>query len=202
MNVEVFAGLDPRENLAREAAFFDRGVEIALLWRNTPCVILGRNQSAAQEVSEAALREVPVLHRMSGGGAVYHDLNNVNFTFIRRESLPGTMRAHAAPILAFLRQQGLPAVFSGRNDILLNGQKVSGCAARHNSGCTLVHGTLLFRRDAEKMARYLTPDSGKLARHGVPSAAARTGELAPYLPDVPDVEHFVQLLQIFLKNLP
>ena len=199
MTVEVIEGLDPRENLRAEAARFADGGEHTLLWRNAPCVILGRNQIAAEEVSPLCLREVPVLRRGTGGGAVYHDPDNLNFTFIRQEPFPAEMQMRLAPIFAFLRREGLPVVFSGRNDILLRGRKISGCAMLHADGRTLVHGTLLFRRDAEKMTRYLTPDAAKLQRHGVPSAAAPTGELAPYLPQYADVTAFRDALRVFLE---
>ncbi len=200
MNVEILPGLDPRQHLEQEAARFADGGEHTLLWRSAPCVVIGRNQCAEEEVSAEGLREVPVLRRTTGGGAVYHDPNNINFSFIRQESLPGPMQVHVAPILRFLRQLGLPVVFSGRNDILLCGRKISGCAMRHDDGRTLVHGTLLFRRDADKMARYLTPDSEKLLRHGVASVAVRTGELAPYLSAIPDAEAFLLILRDFLDK--
>ena len=200
MTVEVLAGLDPRQHLAEEAARFADGGEHTLLWRNAPCVVIGHNQCAEAEVSPEGLREVPVLRRTTGGGAVYHDTDNVNFTFIRQESVPGPIQAHVAPILRFLRQLGLPVVFSGRNDILLGGRKISGCAMRHDDARTLVHGTLLFRRDADAMERYLTPERSKLLRHGVASVAARTGELAPYLPQIPDAQAFLRCLQMYLEN--
>ena len=178
-----------------------RGVETcALLWRNAPCVILGKNQIAREETSGLCRRSVPVLHRTTGGGAVYHDLNNVNFSFLCSEKTPRELREYARPVMDFLHALGLPAVFSGRNDILLDGRKISGMAMRHAGGRTLAHGTLLFRRDADAMERFLTPDTDKLDRHGVASVRARTGELAPYLPQVPDAKHFLCKLEIFLKT--
>ena len=198
--MHVLPSFDAAENLAAEDAHFRSGETCALLWRNAPCVILGKNQIAREETSDLCRRSVPVLHRTTGGGAVYHDLDNVNFSFLCTEETPRQMRDYARPVMAFLYALGLPAVFSGRNDILLDGRKISGMAMRHAGGRTLAHGTLLFRRDAAAMETYLTPDADKLDRHGVASVRARTGELAPYLPAFPDAKKFLCALEIFLKN--
>ena len=173
-----------------------------MLWRNAPCVILGRNQSVAAEVSAWGLRHVPVLYRSTGGGAVYHDPDNVNFSFFYSEPLPREMQAYLAPVLAFLHALGLPIAFSGRNDLLLDGRKISGCAMRHDAGRTLVHGTLLFRRDADRMEKILTPSADKLRRHGVASVRSRTGELAPYLPQFADASALTDALAQFLRSYP
>ena len=190
---------DAAENLALEDAYF-RGTETcALLWRNAPCVILGCHQDALSETSALCRTRVPVLRRSTGGGAVYHDLDNINFSFLCTESVPRELRAYAAPVLSFLQSLGLPAEFSGRNDILLYGKKISGMASRHSGGRTLVHGTLLFRRDEAAMEAYLTPDVDKLRRHGVASVRTRTGELAPYLPQIPDAQTLLLLLRDALQ---
>lgn len=196
----MLPSFDAAENLAAEDMYFRSGETCALLWRNAPCVILGRNQIAEEETSALCRRSVPVLHRTTGGGAVYHDLDNVNFSFFCTEDTPRQLRDSARPVMDFLHALGLPAVFSGRNDILLDGKKISGMAMRHAAGRTLAHGTLLFRRDADTMEAYLTPDADKLGRHGVASVRARTGELAMYLPTFPDTEKFLFALEIFLKN--
>ena len=201
MTVYLLPSTDAAENLAAEDAYFREGETCALLWRNAPCVIIGRNQTAEAETSALCRESVPVLRRTTGGGAVYHDLDNVNYSFLCSEDAPRELREYAMPILDFLRSMGLPAVFSGRNDILLYGRKIGGTAMRHSGGRTLMHGTLLFRRDAARMDAYLTPDEDKLTRHGVPSVCARTGEIAPYLPGVPDAERFTELLLCFLRSL-
>ena len=152
MIVYTLPALDPRENLAAEERAFRRGEPCALLWRNMPCVILGRNQIAREEVSAWGREHLPVLRRSTGGGAVYQDTDNVNVSFVCRERLPRELRAYMQPALDFLRMLGLPVVFSGRNDILLHGRKVSGCAMRHDGGRTLAHATLLFRRDEARSA--------------------------------------------------
>ena len=199
--MHVLAALDARENLAQEERFFRSDETCALLWRNAPCVILGRNQIEEAEVSAWGRANLPVLRRSTGGGAVYQDADNVNVSFVCSEPLPRELQAYMQPVTDFLRSLGLPVVFSGRNDILLDGRKISGCAMRHCDGRTLAHGTLLFRRDAETMERALTPAAEKLARHGVPSVRSRTEELAPYLPQFADVTAFQDALELFLKRL-
>lgn len=200
--LRILPSVNPYENLAAEEALLTRRLDnYILLWRNAPCVILGRNQSAEAETSAVCRAEVPVLRRTTGGGAVYHDLSNINFSFIRAENEMTDVQCFLHIIMDFLRRNGADVAFSGRNDLLLpDGRKISGCAYRHTNGRTLVHGTLLFRRDAEKMDRYLTPDTEKLSRHGVASVRARTGELAPFLPfDTP--EACMQALYIYLKEM-
>lgn len=200
MTVYVLPAFDARENLQAEERAFRSGEMCALLWRNTPCVILGRNQDAQSEVSAWGRANLPVLFRSTGGGAVYQDTDNVNISFVRSEPLPQPLRTYMQPVLDFLHELGLPAAFSGRNDILLDGRKISGCAMRHDAGRTLAHGTLLFRRDADAMERALTPDPDKLARHGVASVRSRTGELAPYLPQFADAGAFADALAHFLER--
>lgn len=199
MIVRVLPASDARENLAAEERAFRSDETCALLWRNAPCVILGRNQDAQAEVSSWAREHLPVLRRSTGGGAVYQDADNVNVSFVCSEPAPQTLRAYMRPVLDFLHALGLPAEFSGRNDILLGGCKISGCAMRHGDGRTLAHGTLLFRRDADAMERALTPDADKLARHGVSSVRSRTGELAPYLPQFADTAAFMRALETYLR---
>ena len=201
MIVHVLPASDARENLAAEASFFRSQETCALLWQNAPCVILGRSQNAESEVSAWGRENLPVLLRSTGGGAVYQDTDNVNVSFVCSEPLPRELRVYVQPVLDFLRSLGLPAVFSGRNDILLGGRKISGCAMRHDGGRTLAHATLLFRRDADAMERALTPDADKLARHGVPSVRSRTGELAPFLPQFSDVTAFRDALEAYLRAL-
>ena len=198
MTAHVLPSTDAEKNLAAEDVYFRSGETCALLWRNAPCVILGKNQIAENETSALCRKSVPVFRRTTGGGAVYHDLDNINFSFCLTEETPQELRVYAEPVMAFLRSLGLAVCFSGRNDILLRDKKISGMAMRHAGGRTLAHGTLLFRRDAAAMDAYLTPDTDKLLRHGVASVNARTGELAPYLPDVADAETCLHLLRRFL----
>lgn len=199
--LRILPCVDPYGNLAAEEALLTgRCEDYILLWRNAPCVILGKNQCAEAETSAQCRSEVPVLHRSTGGGAVYHDLNNINYSFIRTEKEMTDVQCFLHIIMDFLHQFDINVVFSGRNDLLLpDGSKISGCAFRRADNRTLVHGTLLFRRDAEKMERYLTPSPEKLLRHGVASVRSRTGELAPFLP-FDTAEACMQALYTYLEN--
>lgn len=198
----IFACLpsfDPVENLAAEKELFlQRRESFILLWRNAPCVIIGKNQDPLSETTPLCRASVPVVRRITGGGAVYHDPDNVNFSFIQNGEID--IRTAVLPILDFLHSLHLPAEFSGRNDILLDGKKISGCAQKQSGGRTLTHGTLLFRRDAETMAAFLSPPAEKLRRHGVASVQARTGELAPYLPQFRETPAFMRALAQFLQR--
>lgn len=195
----VLPSTDPVENLAAERTLFlERRESFILLWRNAPCVVIGRNQDPLLETTPLCRASVPVVRRCTGGGAVYHDLNNVNFSFIQNGE-PDIQTA-VQPIIHFLRELQLPVEFSGRNDILIDGKKISGCAQRTADGRTLTHGTLLFRRDALAMERYLSPPTEKLLRHGVASVASRTGELAPHLPQFRQTTDFMAALAMFLHD--
>lgn len=177
----------PADNLAMETWLFDHcaGQDVLYLWRNRPCVILGRNQCAAQEVDLPLAQSlgVPVLRRQTGGGAVYHDLGNLNFTFLTDD--PGTDRPYETflqPLVALLRRQGIQACFNGRNDLCVAGRKFSGSAARVRRGRLLHHGTLLVDTDLERMQRLLTPDAAKLRRNGVASVRSRVVNLSQLAP--------------------
>lgn len=197
-----FPGTNPEENLAAEKRLFSgRRETFILLWRNAPCVVIGCNQDMFAETTEQCRAEVPVLRRITGGGAVYHDLDNINFSIIRRNETADPMQTYLTPVLEVLRTFGLDVSFSGRNDILLNGRKVSGTAMRQSGERMLLHGTLLFRRDGEKMEAYLTPSAEKLSAHQVASVRERTGEIAEYLPQYQTTEEFMNALEeaILLK---
>ena len=178
---------DPAYNLALEellASEYDR--EFLMLWRNGPSVIVGRNQNTLAEIDPEAVRElgVPVVRRTTGGGAVYHDLGNFNYTvaragrFTARESFAESARA----VVAALHRLGIPAEFSGRNDIVVAGRKVSGSARRVLRERTLFHGTLLFDVDLSVLGRVLNPDPEKIRAKGVASVRARVMNLRELFP--------------------
>lgn len=174
--------LRPAFNLALEQVVLARAPGPAfLLWRNAPAVILGRNQNPAAEVdwTEARRLGVPVFRRRSGGGAVYHDLGTVNFSFI----LPA-----AFPVAEALERMvdilGLPAAVTERNDVLADGRKIAGTAQYLARGRRLFHGCLLYDTDLARLACLLRPHPGKLRRHGVASVGARVANLRGIL-DMP-----------------
>lgn len=151
------------------------------LWQNAPAVIIGRNQSARAEVNLPYLEEngITLARRVTGGGAVYHDLGNLNYSIAGpTEALPD-----AAELMArTLRQLGVPAQKSGRNDILAEGRKCSGYARSIAGGRTLLHGTLMWDVDLERLTCALAVPGSKLEAKGVASVRSRVVNLRPFLP--------------------
>ena len=182
---------DPAYNLALEEVMTAQAdAPFAMLWRNRPAVIIGRNQNACREFDSAYAREhgIAVVRRMTGGGAVYHDLGNLNYSIFAFETDANKryidFAPFAEPVLSALRALGVNAEFSGRNDILVNGRKVSGSAKCVHDGRILFHGTLLFDVDFEAMAAVLTPPQAKIEAKGVSSVRARVANLNEILPDL------------------
>jgi lipoate-protein ligase A len=180
---------DPAYNLALEEVMAAQAdAPFAMLWRNRPAVIIGRNQNACREFDSAYAREhgVAIVRRMTGGGAVYHDLGNLNYSFFAFETDSNgryvDFAPFAEPVLSALRALGVAAEFSGRNDILVDGRKVSGSAKRVHNGRILFHGTLLFDVDFDAMTAVLTPPQAKIEAKGVSSVRARVANLKEFLP--------------------
>lgn len=172
---------DPFFNLAAEEYLLcERDEDFFLLWQNEPCIVIGRNQNAADEINGGYVqtRSLPVVRRMTGGGAVYHDRGNLNFSFIIKGEAD---RAELCrPVIDILRSLGIKAEISGRNDILVGGRKISGTAMCSRGGRSLFHGTLLINADLEAMSEALRSDEGKLAEHGVRSVRSRVANISEY----------------------
>ena len=185
------------ENLALEQYLFDtlpEGESCFLLWQNSPSVIVGRYQNTAEEVNGPFLREkdIPVVRRMSGGGAVYHDLGNINYTFIVPGSMGETLELElfCRPVLAALRHMGIQAGLAGRNDLVVNGKKFSGSAQYSRGGRTLHHGTLLFHSDLDTLSQALRPTWEKVASKGISSVRSRVTNLIEHMPQPIALEEF------------
>ena len=139
MDLLINPSTDPAFNLALEETLAaEYPDEFFMLWRNANAIIVGRNQNTAAEIDADAVRElgVKVVRRVTGGGAVYHDLQNLNYTIIGREASP-------EPVVEALRSLGVPAELTGRNDIFVEGRKVSGYARRLWRDRQIIHGTLM-----------------------------------------------------------
>ena len=155
------------------------------LWQNAHTVVIGRNQNAWAECRCALLEEEGGLlaRRLSGGGAVYHDLGNLNFTFLcptAEEDIAKNLQV----IQTACAMAGILAERSGRNDLLADGRKFSGNAFYHSKGKSYHHGTLLINADTEKMTRYLTPPKAKLEAKGIQSVRSRVVNLSELAPDL------------------
>lgn len=169
------------------------------LWQNAPAVIIGLNQSAYAEVNLPYLEAhgVQLARRVTGGGAVYHDLGNLNY------SIAGPAREverHYDTVAAALRRLGVPAQRSGRNDILVEGRKCSGYAKRLYKDRMMIHGTLMWDVDLDALTAALAVPGSKLAAAGIASVRSRVANLKPYLPQFPDLESFRSALQSLLAD--
>ena len=197
---------DPCFNLALEEYLLtqEKQDDFILLWRNRPSVILGLNQNALEEIreEETASRGIPVVRRSTGGGAVYHDLGNLNFSFITDFSPDKavSMQEFLAPVVAYLRSLGLPATADGRNDIIIAGHKVSGNAQRITGGRILHHGTLLFHSDLSVLARVLKPYDVKFQSKSTKSVRARVANICQLLPTPLTLEEFQDGLSQYLTQ--
>ncbi len=179
--------VDPAYNLAFEEYVLHnrREGDYLILWQNDNAVIVGRNQNTAEEINEVFVREhsISVIRRNTGGGAVYHDLGNLNYSFITDagplESRSGSQ--FTSPVVRALQELGLDAEASGRNDILVFGKKVSGTAEHLHQGRILHHGTLLFDSDSSVIAGALNPDPTKFQSKSVKSVRSRVGNIRTFL---------------------
>ena len=177
---------DPYHNLALEQYLTDTvpaDTCILYLWQNRHTVVIGRNQNAWQECRTALLEQDggKLSRRLSGGGAVYHDMGNLNFTF----SLPTAeydLHRQQRVIVEACRSLGIEASFSGRNDILAAGRKFSGNSFYHHNGCSFHNGTLLVSVDMANLGKYLTPSQRKLQSKGVASVPSRVVNLSELHP--------------------
>ena len=172
---------DPHYNLAVEQHLMETVKEeqcILYLWQNQNTVVIGRNQNPWKECRTTLLEEEGghLARRLSGGGAVFHDLGNLNFTFLIPESEYNLDR-QLTVIQEAVRSLGIPAEKSGRNDILSEGRKFSGNAFFKHNGKAYHHGTLLFDVDMNKLGRYLNPSKAKLQSKGVDSVRSRVVNL-------------------------
>lgn len=183
--------VNPHRNLAREEALLlacDRGEidsPLLYLWQNANTVVIGRAQNAWRECATERMREegCTLARRTTGGGAVFHDLGNLNFSFIVPRAQYDLAR-QLSVIQAAVGSFGIACEFSGRNDLLAGGRKFSGNAFRFLNGAALHHGTLLVRADGARMARFLQPSKEKLEAKGVKSVPSRVVNLSELSADV------------------
>ena len=158
--------------------------EAFFVWRVEPTVIYGRNQVFENEVNAEYCREhnVDVVRRKSGGGCVYSDLGNIMLSYVSGRGVVSEVFDRYMTALAdALRALGVPAEKSGRNDILVEGRKVSGNAFHQLPDRSIVHGTLLYSTDLEALAEAIKPPVEKLQRHGVESVRQRVMNLSEYV---------------------
>ncbi|MBQ8869178.1 MAG: lipoate--protein ligase [Oscillospiraceae bacterium] len=190
----------PSFNLALEEYLLNNFTEgeIIMLWRNEPSVIIGKNQNAYAEIDSEYVKQnnITVVRRVTGGGAVFHDLGNINYTLIsdyKNESF-GDFSRLAAPICEFLSQFGVSAALSGRNDITVNGAKISGTAQTVKNGRNLAHGTLLYDADISALSKALRPNIKKLEDKAVRSVKSRVTNVKELCKSALTAEQFMKAL--------
>ncbi|MDQ0513897.1 lipoate-protein ligase A [Mycoplasmoides fastidiosum] len=158
---------------------------IIFLWQNFNSIIIGRNQNTHLEINQKLVDQynIKVARRLSGGGAVFQDAFNQCWTFIIKEARAGDYRFFATPVLAFLKEIGVDAEFFGRNDLTVQGKKISGTSQIVYGDYVLCHGTILFDVDPVMMTSVLTPNLEKLSSKGIDSVRKRILNLKEVLPD-------------------
>ena len=192
-------------NLAAEEYIFtnfDKEQDYLLLWQNHSAVIIGRHQNTIEEINQDYVKEhdIQVIRRSSGGGAVYHDLGNLNYTFIinTQDSLYD-FKALAIPVVQALQNLGVNADFTGRNDLVVNGKKISGAAQMIKKGRLLHHGTLLFHSNLDVLEKALNVKAEKIESKGIKSVRSRVTNICDHAPQV-TIESFKTTLIKFLAS--
>ncbi|EGJ27165.1 lipoate--protein ligase [Streptococcus porcinus] len=188
---------NPAYNIALEAYAFRELLsedEIFILWINEPAIIIGKHQNTIQEINKEYTDEhgIHVVRRLSGGGAVYHDLNNLNYTIISNKSAEGAFdfKTFSQPVIETLADLGVKAEFTGRNDLEINGKKFCGNAQAYYKGRMMHHGCLLFDVDMTVLGDALKVSKDKIASKGIKSVRARVTNILDELPEKITVTEF------------
>jgi len=176
-----------------------------LLWQNCPSIIIGKHQNTLEEINLNYVREnnINVVRRISGGGAVYHDLGNLNFTFIIRgsENTLYDFKRYTLPVIKALKKMGVSAEFNSRNDLTIEGKKFSGNAQHIYKGNLLHHGTLLFDSELDVLQDALNVDADKILSKGIKSIRSRVTNISEHLPKPITIKEFESLLlRCLIKN--
>ncbi|MEN6324373.1 MAG: lipoate--protein ligase [Proteiniphilum sp.] len=198
----------PDFNIALEEYCFKQMMQfdkVFILWINEPSIIVGKNQNTHAEINEKYVQEkgIHVVRRISGGGAVYHDLNNLNYTIISnedRDSRNFDFKAFSEPVIQTLQELGVEAEFSGRNDITIRGKKISGNAQAYLDGRVMHHGCILFDVDLTVLTKALETSPGVVGAKGVKSVRSRVDNILPNLPQKITVTQFADRILEHMKR--
>lgn len=198
---------NPAYNVALEAYAFKElqsEDELFILWINEPAIIIGKHQNAVQEINKeyTDANGIHVVRRLSGGGAVYHDLNNLNYTIISNKSEEGAFdfKTFSQPVIETLADLGVKAEFTGRNDLEIDGKKFCGNAQAYYKGRMMHHGCLLFDVDMTVLGNALKVSKDKIESKGVKSVRARVTNILSELPEKITVNDFADKILDKMKE--
>ena len=196
---------DPYFNLAAEEYVLKNFTENCfMLWRNQPSVIVGRHQNSLAEINIDYVKQnnIKVVRRLSGGGAVFHDLGNINFTFIENAQNDKFIdfQKYTQPIIAVLRLLDVDARFEGRNDLVIGGRKFSGNAEHVYRNRVLHHGTLLFASELTDLSGALKVNPAKFTDKAVKSVRSRVTNISTHLKEALDPEQFRDMILRYMKD--
>lgn len=197
----------PDYNIALEEYCFKNLLQhekIFILWINEPAIIIGKHQNAFEEINADYVKKhnINVVRRISGGGAVYHDLNNLNYTIISNEEkgVDFDFKTFSQPVIDTLKELGVTAEFSGRNDILIDGKKICGNAQAYIKGRIMHHGCLLFNTELSVLAKALEIPKDIISSNATKSVRSAVDNILPNLPNKISVEEFADKLLAHMKR--
>ncbi len=195
---------DPFFNIAAEEYVLKHFTDdVLMLWQSRPSVVIGKHQNLVAEVNLNYTRQnnIPVLRRISGGGTVYHDLGNLNYTFIRSEENRERLinfKAFSKPVIEFLKTLGIKAEVQGKSNLVVDGKKFSGNAAHVFKNRVLHHGTLLYSSNLDELEKVIRPANAQINDKSIKSVRATVTNLADKLKDPLTIKEFSEQLARFL----
>lgn len=206
MRIIINKHTNPYFNLATEEYLLHHAKEdIFMLWQDEPCIVVGKNQNTLSEINYDYIKshQIPVVRRLSGGGAVFHDLGNINFTFIQSGAshLFADFKTFTLPIIDVLKDMGVNAEFSGRNDLLIDGKKFSGNAQYRHKDRVLHHGTLLFASEIQDLSQALKPKEAKFEGKGVKSVVSRVTNISEHLLTPMSLGDFIEKIETHILEM-
>lgn len=192
---------DPYINLALEE-YLLKNIDLSdtylLFYINEPSIIIGKNQNTIEEINTEYVEKnnIKVVRRLSGGGAVYHDLGNLNFSFLTKDDGESfhNFAKFTEPVVRALNKMGVPAELVGRNDIVVEGRKVSGNAQFATKGRMFSHGTLMFDSEIDNVVQALNVRKEKIESKGIKSIRSRVANISEFLPEKMTMQEFKSLI--------
>lgn len=197
---------DPFFNIAAEEYLLkNRNDEILMFWQSQSSVILGKHQNPVKEINLDYINahNIPVIRRISGGGTVFHDLGNINYTLITQEERQENLvdfRKFTLPMILFLKEFGLESKFEGKNNLILNGKKFSGNSAHVFKNRVMHHGTFLFETNLEMLEKIINPHQSSVKDKSIESIQASVINISDHLKEKISVESFKKRMADFFVN--